>query len=119
MRGRNQKSLIYFNECDEEMPKGEDDPEEAGIRLVEEDDDDEEKVKDNRTADESEEGRKGHVRSDMGFMMIRRRMDGQGGPKLKKKAKAKAKKGNTSCALVILSTLLISLSFRSRRLRGR
>jgi len=86
---------------DEEMPKGEDDPEEAGIRLVEEDDDDdEEKVKDNRTVDESEEGRKGHVRSDMGFMMIRRRMDGQGGLKLKK-AKAKAKKGNTSYSLVI------------------
>jgi len=90
MRGRNQKSLIYFNECDEEMPKGEDDPEEAGIRLVEEDDDDEEKVKDNRTADESEEGRKGHVRSDMG---LRRRMDGQGGPKLKKKQRRKRKRG--------------------------
>jgi len=113
MRGRNQKSLIYFNECDEEMPKGEDDPEEAGIRLVEEDDDDEEKVKDNRTADESEEGRKGHVRSDMG---LRRRMDGQGGPKLKK-SKGESEKGEYK--LVILSTLLISLSFRSRRLRGR
>jgi len=37
------------------------------------------KVKHNRTVDESEEGRKGHVRSDMEFVMIRRRMDGQGG----------------------------------------